>query len=103
MKVLNNILAIDYEDCKIEDNNWYTDNQLGKLYPMDRLYCIIQEDPETRQTLYQPKVMTTFNRKAHEMAIKEYGSVYKQDEHEYQTQTFIGPELLSIQYKYRYR
>lgn len=69
---------------------------------MDTLYCLTKKDPKTRQILYQPKVITTFNLEVHDRAMKEYGNNYQQNGYEYSSETFTGAELLFLQLRNSY-
>lgn len=88
-----------YEECLINDNNWYTYRQMGDMYPFDEVYCITRKDPETRATLYQPKVLTTCNIDVRSRAREEYQKYSIDIGEEYCTQVFIGPIMLSMNLK----
>lgn len=84
-----------YEECLIHDDNWYTYYEMGDLYPMDEVYCLTKVDPNTRATLYQPKVLTTCNLDVYMKAIEEFSITRHTSQ--YSTSHFIGPVILSLQ------
>lgn len=102
MKTLQDILLGSYEDRLIFDDNWYTSNELDRMYPMHTLYCLVKKDKNTKKTLYQPKVITTFSNEAHDRAMKEFGHGYVQDGYEYDARSYTGAELLFLQLKNNY-